>query len=71
MTVRAASDPDDHESAGLEVAYLRPAPLGSPLGLTASIAGATASELVVEIEVGSDGRLRSTGRARWKRLRVR
>ena len=57
-------------TAGLEVAYLRPAPLGSPLWLTASIAEASAAELVVEIEVSSDGEFRSTGRTRWKRLRV-
>lgn len=58
-------------TAGLEVDYLRPAPLGSLVWLTASIVNAAEAELVVGIEVSSDGKLRSAGRTRWKRLRVR
>jgi uncharacterized protein (TIGR00369 family) len=58
-------------TAGLEVAYRRPAPLGSILRLTAAIAEAAEAELVAEIEVISDGKVRSAGRVRWQRLRVR
>jgi acyl-coenzyme A thioesterase PaaI-like protein len=58
-------------TAGLEVAYLRPTPLGGLVRLTATIADAGAAELVAEIEVSSGGKTCSAGRVRWKRLRVR
>jgi acyl-coenzyme A thioesterase PaaI-like protein len=58
-------------TAGLDVRFLRPAPLAGPLLLTGSVIAATESEMTAAVELAADGKVRATGVAVWKRLRPR
>jgi acyl-coenzyme A thioesterase PaaI-like protein len=58
-------------TAGLDVRYLRPAPLTEPLTLRAVIARATEPEIIAEVELLHGGKIRATAVARWRRWRPR
>ncbi|GAB91203.1 PaaI family thioesterase [Gordonia rhizosphera] len=58
-------------TAGIDVRYLRPSPLDSPVELRAVIVEATEPEIVCEAQLLFDGKTRATGRAVWKRWRPR
>lgn len=58
-------------TAGIDVEYLRPAPLHEPVELRARIVTASEPEIVCEDELWWDGKLRARGTALWKRWRPR
>lgn len=58
-------------TAGLDVRYLRPAPLGEPSELRAVITSADPDVMTVEVELVWDGKPRSAASALWKRWRPR
>ena len=58
-------------TAGLDVRYLRPAPLTEEIGLVAEIAEATESEMTAVVSLVWDGKTRAEGSAVWKRWRPR
>jgi acyl-coenzyme A thioesterase PaaI-like protein len=65
------AEPTPYVTAGLEVRYLRPTPLGDGVWLTASVAEAAYAQIIVDVELGCDGKVRVAGRGTWKRLRSR
>jgi len=58
-------------TAGLDVRYLRPTPLHLPSDLHARIVAADESEMTIEAELHSDGKVRAIALATWKRWRPR
>jgi acyl-coenzyme A thioesterase PaaI-like protein len=58
-------------TAGIEVRFLRPAPLSEPVRLTASVTAVTEAEMSVAVELLWEGKPRATASARWKRWRPR
>ena len=58
-------------TAGLDVRYLRPAPLHEPVELRAVLLSAGEQEMRVEVELVWDGKVRSAATAQWKRWRPR
>lgn len=58
-------------TAGFDVRFLRPTPLGPPLDLWAEAESLTEDEAVVRGEVREGGKVRVTMRATWKRFRPR
>lgn len=58
-------------TAGLDLRYLRPAPLHETLQLRAAITSATVDEVIVEADVAWDGRPRATATSLWKAWRPR
>lgn len=58
-------------TAGLDVRYLRPAPLHEPVELRAVVIAATEPEMTAEAELIWDGKVRATATAVWKRWRPR
>jgi acyl-coenzyme A thioesterase PaaI-like protein len=58
-------------TAGFEVRFLRPTPLGPTVHLVASPEGVDESQIVVRSELTYDGKLRATMSATWKRFRPR
>jgi acyl-coenzyme A thioesterase PaaI-like protein len=58
-------------TAGLEVKFLRPTPLGPVLSLRAEPEKVSESEMVVNAELVFDGKQRATLRAQWLRFRPR
>lgn len=58
-------------TAGLEVKFLRPTPLGPPLSLHAAPEKVSEAEVIVQAELEFDGKPRATMRARWLRFRPR
>ena len=58
-------------TAGLDVRYLRPAPLDETLLLRATVTSATVDEVVVEAEATWDGKARATATSLWKAWRPR
>lgn len=58
-------------TAGLDVTYLRPAPLGRPVSLRADVVKASESAMEVDVSLVWDGKERSCARAVWKRWRPR
>lgn len=58
-------------TAGLDVRYLRPAPLHEPVELHARLLSAEESEMSVDVELLWDGKVRSAASALWKRWRPR
>lgn len=58
-------------TAGLDVRYLRPAPLTEPVWLLAVVTGAGESEMTVDVQLHWDGKPRATAVAHWKRWRPR
>ena len=58
-------------TAGFDVRFLRPTPLGPPLELWAKATTVGEQEMVVEAELREGGKVRATMRATWKRFRPR
>lgn len=58
-------------TAGLEMQFHRPAPLGEPVALTAELIAVAESEMTVLSQMHHDGESRATGTAVWKRWRAR
>ena len=58
-------------TAGINVEYLRPAPLDDTVELRARILSASEPEIVCEDELWWDGKIRARGTASWKRWRPR
>ena len=58
-------------TAGLDVRYLRPAPLLEPVELRAVIAAADESVITVDVELVWDGKPRAEASTLWKRWRPR
>ncbi len=58
-------------TAGLDVRYLRPAPLSEPVTLSAVVAEAGESQMVVDVQLHWDGKARAAAVATWKRWRPR
>lgn len=58
-------------TAGLQVRYLRPAPLREPVELRAAISAASEAEMTAEVSLWWDGKPRAEATALWKRWRPR
>lgn len=58
-------------TAGLDVRYLRPAPLTEPVELRAVIAAADESVITVDVQLVWDGKPRAEASTLWKRWRPR
>jgi acyl-coenzyme A thioesterase PaaI-like protein len=58
-------------TAGLEVRYLRPAPLHDPVELRAVVTEASESQMTANAELLFDGKVRAAATAVWKRWRPR
>lgn len=58
-------------TAGLEVRFLRPAPLTEPVELVARISAADEAEMTAAVELHWDGKPRASAVATWKRWRPR
>ncbi len=58
-------------TAGLDLRYLRPAPLDEPVELRAVIAAADESVITVDVQLVWDGKPRAEASALWKRWRPR
>jgi len=63
--------PLPYVTAGLDVQYLRPAPLNSKVSLKARIVEASESEMIADAWLEWDGKERSRARSVWKRWRPR
>ena len=58
-------------TAGLDVRYLRPAPLHEAVELRAVVTSAAEPEMVVDVELHWEGKIRAQASATWKRWRPR
>jgi len=58
-------------TAGLDVRYLRPAPLEEAVDLVARVGSADENEMRVEVELWWEDKPRAVGQATWKRWRPR
>jgi acyl-coenzyme A thioesterase PaaI-like protein len=58
-------------TAGLDLRYLRPVPLGQVLELRAVVASADADQMTVDAELVWDGKPRAAASVLWKRWRPR
>lgn len=58
-------------TAGLDVQFLRPAPLAEPVELLGRITAATEKEVTAEVELRWDGKPRAVATALWKRWQPR
>ncbi|HEY9495844.1 MAG TPA: PaaI family thioesterase [Intrasporangium sp.] len=58
-------------TAGLDVRYLRPAPLREPVELRAVLRSADEAEMTVGVELRWDGKVRASADTLWKRWRPR
>ena len=58
-------------TAGLDVRYLRPAPLHDPVELFATVTESDEPQMTVMIELRFDGKVRAQATALWKRWRPR
>jgi acyl-coenzyme A thioesterase PaaI-like protein len=58
-------------TAGFDVRFLRPTPLGPPLSLRAEPVEVSASSIVVSAELVHAGKVRATMRANWLRFHPR
>lgn len=58
-------------TAGFEVRFLRPTPLGPPVRLTAVPVSVNEMQIVVGSELEVDGKTRATMTATWRRFRPR
>lgn len=63
--------PLPYVTAGLDVRYLRPAPLTEPVELVARVLSAGEPEITAEVALVFDGKERSRAEAVWKRWRPR
>lgn len=58
-------------TAGIDVRFLRPAPLAREVELVGRPESVTPEEIVVVAELMADGKVRSTGTATWRRFTPR
>jgi acyl-coenzyme A thioesterase PaaI-like protein len=58
-------------TAGIDLRYLRPAPLDAPVELLASVRSIDETEAVVDVALHYDGKPRAQATALWKRWRPR
>ena len=58
-------------TAGLDVRFLRPAPLTEPVDLVGRVTAAGEAEMTVAVELQWEGKPRASGVAVWKRWRPR
>ena len=58
-------------TSGLDVRFLRPAPLAEPVTLLAVLSEADESAMTVDVQLLWDGKTRAAGVARWQRWRPR
>lgn len=58
-------------TAGIDVRYVRPSPLDLPVELRATIVESVEAEIVCDVELRFDEKVRATGHAVWKRWRPR
>jgi acyl-coenzyme A thioesterase PaaI-like protein len=58
-------------TAGLDVRYLRPAPLDATVSLLARVTDASEAEITAEVWLEHDGKERARATALWKRWRPR
>ena len=58
-------------TAGLQVRYLRPAPLHEPVDLRGQVIAADSAEMTAEVQLWWDGKPRAEATALWKRWRPR
>jgi len=58
-------------TAGFDVRFLRPTPLGPPVQLTAEPVSVAEREIVVRAELLTDAKVRATMQATWLRFRPR
>jgi acyl-coenzyme A thioesterase PaaI-like protein len=58
-------------TAGLDVRYLRPSPLGEPVELRAVVHAADEGQITVRTDLVWDGKIRAEATAYWKRWRPR
>jgi acyl-coenzyme A thioesterase PaaI-like protein len=58
-------------TAGLDVRFLRPAPLTEPVSLIAVVTGASDDSMTAAVELRWDGKPRASATALWKRWRPR
>jgi acyl-coenzyme A thioesterase PaaI-like protein len=58
-------------TAGLDVRFLRPAPLAEPVELVGRITSAEEAEMTAAVELVRDGKPRASAVATWKRWRPR
>jgi len=58
-------------TSGLDVRYLRPAPLGEPVSLLARVTEASEAAIAAEVWLEWDGKERASASAVWKRWRPR
>lgn len=58
-------------TAGLDVRYLRPAPLTEPVELRGVIASADESVVIADVQLLWDGKVRAEATTMWKRWRPR
>jgi acyl-coenzyme A thioesterase PaaI-like protein len=58
-------------TSGLDVRYLRPAPLDATVTLVGEVSEASESQMTAVVRLEWDGKERATGRALWKRWRPR
>ncbi|MCA0144666.1 PaaI family thioesterase [Blastococcus sp. LR1] len=58
-------------TAGLDVRFLRPAPLAEPVSLVAVVTEASEAQMTVDVQLRWDGKPRATATALWKRWRPR
>ena len=58
-------------TAGIDLRYLRPAPLGEPVELRAVITASDESVITVDVQLVWDGKARAEATAMWKRWRPR
>lgn len=58
-------------TAGLDIRYLRPAPLTEPVELRGSIASADDAVVIADVQLLWDGKVRAEATTLWKRWRPR
>jgi acyl-coenzyme A thioesterase PaaI-like protein len=68
---RIGDAPLPYVTAGLDVRYRRPSPLGEPVDLVARVVAANENEMTVDVELHGQDKVRATGSATWKRWRPR
>jgi acyl-coenzyme A thioesterase PaaI-like protein len=59
--------PLPYVTAGLDLRYLRPSPLGETVELRGVAVSANESEIVADVELLWEGKTRAAASARWKR----
>lgn len=68
---RAIGDPLLYVTAGLDVRYLRPTPMGEELRLQARVLEQDEDRMVIDVGLWWDGKPRATAVADWRRWRSR